>query len=436
MKRFLIAAAGFLAVTLLTSQFRALAQPSQQSLASQSAANGLNTVSFDLAAGKVKVFLPDDMRAGDTISGTVSAEPRGSTDADRAANQGVLNGMVIDLDGEKKIPVSERSFRWSVPIGKLKRQIKIFSGPGSQKPLAALNLALSTMSQAAPADFGLPQIGQAGRPMTINGPFDGNASNTTCMMGGQPVDIIAESPRQAVFRSPPDPIGRMELSVTENRNNRTGPYRNIGVSLTSPKTNLMKGEKTSLSVQVSGLQGIQSNVPLQLVTTGPANISGGNTQTIEIRSMDLTSTGNFIRNFELTGVQTGGFTVTGTILVGNPVGKNSCKCVCELAKTPIVTAGTSQIEGGGMQHAFEANVAKAACNGNKCGIDKTEYSWSIAATSTATYTVTGAKKDGKTLKLDVSGAGTVVLTVTVTITCSDGTKCSATGTKTFTVDAK
>jgi hypothetical protein len=165
-------------------------------------------------------------------------------------------------------------------------------------------------------------------------------------------------------------------------------------------------------------------------------MNGGNTQTIEIRPIDLTAAGNFIRTFELTGVQTGGFTVTGTILVGNTVAGGSCKCVCELAKTPIVTAGTSNIDGGGMQHAFKANVAKAACNGNKCSIEKTEYSWSIAATSTATYTVAGAKKDGETLKLDVTGAGTVVLTVTVTITCSDGTKCSASGSKTFTVKAK
>ncbi|MGB7202771.1 MAG: hypothetical protein WBD16_10940 [Pyrinomonadaceae bacterium] len=437
MRRSLIAAfAVLLAVTSSSTQLTTLAQQGQQGSASQSAANGLNTVTFELAAGKIKVYLPDDMRAGDTISGTVSAEPRGSTDAERTANQGVLNGMVIDLGGEKRFSAGERSFKWSIPIGKVKRQIKVFSGLGSQKPLDAQNLALSTMSQAVPADFALPQLGQAGRPLTINGPFDGNASNTTCMIGGQPAEFIAESPRQAIITSPTDVNGPTQMSVAENGQNRTGPFRNIGVSLTSPKTNLLRGEKTTLSVQVSGLEGIQSNVPLQIVATGSANMSGGNTQTIEIRPVDISSAGNFTRAFELTGVQTGGFTVTGTILVGNTVAAGSCKCVCELAKTPIVTAGTSNIDGGGMQHAFKANVAKAACNGNKCSIEKTEYSWSIAATSTATYTVAGAKKDGETLKLDVTGAGTVVVTVTVTITCSDGTKCSASGSKTFTVKAK
>ncbi|MFN0140702.1 MAG: hypothetical protein ACKVQW_11530 [Pyrinomonadaceae bacterium] len=436
MKRLLITATFFPALMLLASQFIAFAQQGQQSSASQSAANGLNTVTFDMAAGKIKVYLPEDIRAGDTISGTVSAEPRGNTDAERMANEGVLNGMVIDLNGEKLVSAGQGSFNWSTSSAGLKRNLSVFSGQGSQKPVATAKLTLSQSAGTAPSDLSLPQLGQTGRPVEIFGPFDGNAANTTCSIAGQSIPIIAESPRQAVVISPTAVTGPTQIRVTEGGNDRTGTYRNVGVNLSSPKTSLVRGEKTTVSVQVSGLEGIKSNVPLKLVTTGSANMSGGNTQTIDIRPMDVGSAGNFIRNFDLTGAKTGGFTVTGTVLTGQPVAGNKCKCVCELGKTPIVTAGKSKIDGGGMQHAFKANVAKAACNGNKCSIEKTEYSWSIGVGSTATCTVTGAKKDGEALKLDVTGAGTVVLTVTVTITCSDGTKCSASGTKTFTVEAK
>ncbi len=39
---------------------------------------GLTTVTFATDAGKLKLYLPEDMAAGDTISGTVSAEPNGT----------------------------------------------------------------------------------------------------------------------------------------------------------------------------------------------------------------------------------------------------------------------------------------------------------------------------------------------------------------------
>jgi hypothetical protein len=426
-----------LATILAASTFTADAQ---QGSVSQSAANGLNTVTFDTAAGKIKVYLPEDMRPGDTISGTVTAEPRGSTDTERTANSGVLNGMVIDTDGENRSSVGQKSFTWKIRAGQaisaLKRQLRLYSAGAARSPTHVATLALSSVTQTPPTDFVLPRLGQAGRPLTIFGPFDGNAANTASRLGDRPLEILAESQRQASFRSPADMTGPAELSVTESGHTGSGQFRNVGVSLASPKTNLVRNEKTPLTVDVSGLDGITTNVPLLLATMGTASMSGGNAQTIEIRPMDVNSSGHYNRTFELTGTQTGGFTVIATILSDNPAAGGSCKCVCELAKTPIVTAGTSKIDGGGMQHVFKANVAKAACNGDKCSVEKTEYSWSIGGASTATYTVAGARQNGEALKLDVTGAGTVVLTVTVTITCSDRSTCSATGTKTFRVDAK
>src|SRR5262249_5792964 len=58
-------------------------------------ANGLFVSTFDTPQGKIKVNLPDDMAAGDTISGTVDIEPAGKNDAERAQNQTELNGEVV-----------------------------------------------------------------------------------------------------------------------------------------------------------------------------------------------------------------------------------------------------------------------------------------------------------------------------------------------------
>ena len=65
------------------------------------AANGLYTVKFDTPSGQLKVNLPDDMRAGDTISGTVVPEPNGSTDEERKTNRGTLEGYVVEISGQK-----------------------------------------------------------------------------------------------------------------------------------------------------------------------------------------------------------------------------------------------------------------------------------------------------------------------------------------------
>src|SRR5437660_8850740 len=53
-------------------------------------ANGLSTVKFDTPSGQLTLNLPDDMRAGDTITGTVIPEPKGSTEEERNTNRGVL----------------------------------------------------------------------------------------------------------------------------------------------------------------------------------------------------------------------------------------------------------------------------------------------------------------------------------------------------------
>ena len=62
---------------------------------------GLTVVTFAVDPGKITVKLPDDVRAGDTISGTVTTEPKGNTAEEEAKSQKELNGYVLDLEGTK-----------------------------------------------------------------------------------------------------------------------------------------------------------------------------------------------------------------------------------------------------------------------------------------------------------------------------------------------
>lgn len=402
-------------------------------------AEGLHTVSFDLPAATVKVFLPDDMAAGDTISGTVIAEPKPGYVQDNSPNSETLTGVVVDLGNNQTVPVCDpcsvlRSFVIPHVFEQKGRMMNISLVRHGHAPVSTPVQIMSGV--LATTDPNLPPFAQTGRPATITGLFDGNSANTQCTIGTQPGAILAESPRKMVFKTPTNVLGSVPVSVTDRGKTTTGEVRVLNVKLSSPKTNLTRGEKTNVHMEIKGLKGESRSVPLRVVTTGTANTSGGNLQDITILPGQVSRDGTFVRDFTLTGTSTGVFSLTATVTNPNPVGAaKGCECFCELNKNPIITAGKRAIAGGA-EHSFSPNIAKAACNGNQCSIAKTEYSWSVGAGSTATYTIKGGIDDADTISLEVTKKGTVELTVTVTIKCSDGTSCSSTGSKTFTVDTK
>lgn len=404
-------------------------------------AEGLVTVSFDLPTATVKVLFPDDMMAGDTISGTVIAESKAGSARDEASGTDTLQGVVVDLGNKQTVSVCD-------PCTALRSFVipHVFEQKGGLMKISLVQPGRSAITANVPVqpsavlttwDPNIPPFAQSGRPATVYGPFDGNSSNTQCNLGSQPAAILAESPRKAVFKTPTNMTGPVQMSVSDKGKTANGQVRILSVQLTSPKTDLNRGEKTNVHMEIKGLKGESQVVPFRIVTTGTANMQGGNVQDIAIQPSQISATGSFIRDFALTGTSTGVFSVTATVATQNPVagGQSKCKCECELAPTPILTAGKRSSEGGA-ENSFSANVAKASCNGNRCSVAKKTYAWSIGAGSTATYTIVGDSESDEKLSLDVTKKGTVELTVTVTVKCSDGTTCSATGTKTFTVDTK
>src|SRR5262249_11233084 len=77
---------------------------------------GLSTATFDTLQGTVTANLPDDLMAGDTISGTVVAEPKGRTSDEKARNQDQLNGYVVELE-KQQTPVDSKVAKWAIPVG-------------------------------------------------------------------------------------------------------------------------------------------------------------------------------------------------------------------------------------------------------------------------------------------------------------------------------
>lgn len=340
------------------------AVPQAPANASARSAGGITVVTFNADAGRINVNLPDDMRAGDTISGTVIAEPKGQTKEERAKNQTVLNGMVVEINGKKVEPFSgspakEREsviqqtfwiYRPDAPKaipplsngmatsesgGLAQFSIVLLKDQTSRTELGRVNVpthpsgAVITPDPKTTPTFTIPVLGQTGRPIVITGLFDGDSSNTGVSFeptvaeattpsprtgGWVDFGVIAESPRQVVVTAPSNVTGPIEIRVKEGAAESRSPFRNVGVNLSAPKTNLVRGEKTELRVEVNGLQGLKQPVPLTLSYRGVIVMDGGPYQPLLIQPSQVGADGRYTTTRGITGIQAGGWDATATVV--------------------------------------------------------------------------------------------------------------------------
>src|SRR5580765_9046320 len=88
---------------------RAAAQNATGYRVDSKSADGLYITTFTTPQGVIKVNLPNDMAAGDTVSGSIYAEPTGKNETERRQNLEELNRYVIDLVGQETA-VGDRTF--------------------------------------------------------------------------------------------------------------------------------------------------------------------------------------------------------------------------------------------------------------------------------------------------------------------------------------
>jgi len=271
----------------------------------------LNTPSGDLT-----VYLPDDMASGDTISGSILTAPKGNTEAERAKNRETLQTYVVEIGGQK-VPASKGIFDWMIPTPAKSSLLKIFS---SGKEVANMAIPVSeTRPATPPAKFQLPNLGQQWRLVQIEGPFDGTLSTTRLSwtasgnLSGE-FERLAESPRKAVFRSPLNVSGPIQIQLKEGAAEAKGPFRNVAVRLSAPKTNLIKGETTTMTIKLEGLQGINEKFSLHLVKDGVVTMQGGDDQTISIQPGEIGNDGSFTLTRTMTGMQKGNWTATASVV--------------------------------------------------------------------------------------------------------------------------
>jgi hypothetical protein len=117
--------------------------------------NGINNYTFLTPNGKVEVNLPDDMAAGDTITGTVSLNPSGKTKEEIAKNESELKKLLIELPGNGLISLAtEKLFNLVVPHAPTKENCHL-SLLKDKKPVSTTTVPPAA-KQPQPENFSTP----------------------------------------------------------------------------------------------------------------------------------------------------------------------------------------------------------------------------------------------------------------------------------------
>ena len=238
-----------------------------------------------------------------------------------------------------------------------------------------------------------PPISQSGHPFPIQGPFDGDAATTHVTIGGQTAPVLAESPRETVVSAPATAQGPAAVEVQESGtqapSSASGTVRLIALQLSAGNLHLTRGEQTTLTVQVSGLQDLDRSVPLSLKNQTPSVVSleGGNTQQFTVEPSQVASSGTYTVTRAISGLQTGTFDVASDVVYqeapvsapqkANPPAKTAAPPPCGQDCIDILTllmqqaafkgevdAAREMIQAGGGPKSLAANIKPDAAKYN------------------------------------------------------------------------
>ena len=431
-----------------------------QNISSQ---KGLTTALFTTAQGNIKVYLPDDIKPGDVISGRIIVEPLGKNEKQVERNLSELKKYSININSEK-FPVDNtgKPIQFVVHSDRPNTgQLELINASGVKTAQLSIPAAPKSNRKPASDECMVPTHALTGSPLRITGPFDGNSSNTSCNLGNKPMVILAESPGQCILFYPADGGGVQKLEIKESgKQPCLSPVSGVNMNVSAGKLNLQKGENTYIDVSITGLQNLPDTALLTLtnITSGIVIMQPSNIIAIPL-SPDSVGSGVFNRRFEIQSIRTGGFTVIvnldlpevqaiwppretepqphpGDTTQPQPVDTThpptvaqcpGCTCSCGSAK--IVAVGTLgdettyrvEVKGASCSGTFSANKLPP-CNG--CAIiDPFTYDWLLSGSADKPVDFAGSH-DGPGVTINNKSKGGYTLYVTVTITCPDGHHCS------------
>ncbi len=404
-----------------------------QTISSQ---KGLTTAVFSTQYGNVKIHLPDDIRPGEIISGTVVAEPKGTNARQLEKNLAELKKNQINVVGNK-VPVTDKlqSFQCTVPSqGGLDIAL---SNINTGTKVDGINVPFDGFGKLVPPSEGCvtPTNNLVGEPVRIIGNFDGNITNTQCLVNSQPAQTLAESPRQCIAQYPQTAQGPSSIQVKENGQEKcTNRISGVDMQIRTGDLNLRKGQSTYIDVKVVGLEGLPDKAVLTITNTTPniVTMTNGNVQVIPIWPTPDSAHGTFSVHCPAVSITTGTFVVeinldlpqpgqTSTPTEEIPPGYTKRSCDCSVTATVsksgnnFTATASSQCKG---VYGIGINTFCA------CSVLSTAYKWTIQSGSENVDLI--GKTDAAAINVRPKNNGAYTVCVTVTTTCIDGTVCTTT----------
>lgn len=215
---------------------------------------GVFTAEISTSAGKISLYMPDDMAAGDMVSGSVFAEGRYAP-------------TEVVIDGERA-PIRRSMFTIKLPEStRDSATVEIESEGGD-----AVKLIVPLKEWAPSPALRVPRVTMSGMPMKIEGPFDGDRRNTMAELDGRSAGILAESPRSCALLAPTGWTGPYKVEMLEDRAHIEGQLHNVAVHLNMPEQ-VTVGRMATVEVEVQGLDGLSAEaLPFTVVVASTHNV--------------------------------------------------------------------------------------------------------------------------------------------------------------------
>lgn len=270
----------------------------------------INFPSFETKEGKLQVFLPP-LSSGALLSGTVYLEPNG-TGKDSSRNLEALKSHLLKL-GDILIKAERGSFSFQLsaasPSG-VPLQLQTSTGQ-----IINTQTLPVTQTSIPVSNFSIPSYMVSTDAATIKGNFDGNITTTTVSLNGQKAILLAESPSRLYIKTPANITGSVTIQCNETGATQTARTNILSLKLSADKTNLRRDQQTQIHIQVSGLEGLEENVPVTITNTSPSvvTLEGGNTQQIVVIPSKDAPSGVFTISRNILSLKNGNFSVSVTV---------------------------------------------------------------------------------------------------------------------------
>ena len=320
---------------------------------------GMQIYKLKTVNGIVTVHLPDKIYPGETISGTVLAEPTASGNAKKdRLNKVALLATTLNIFGNR-FKLDNQTLKFSLPDDPFNMPVD----PSDFGPLIRLEDQKGTIGSAGfvvqegkrsfpgAGDPVFPTFLRSGEYQNIPGKFDGVISNTRLMLNDLEIPVACESPGEIVTLVPENISGVQKLSLTEGGKTYSASVNVVDLKMTAKATTLQKGERSSVLIVVDGLKGIETPVTVNVDNLTPMSIGmqGGNQQVWVIHPEEPGDEGIFRRDVGIMATASGAFSVSARIseppVLFDMTGKNLNDLFGEEGKEPDPAVGNHELCG-------------------------------------------------------------------------------------------